>query len=198
MNEHLPSLGLLLSPPAVLTRRGQVESAFISLLLSGNIARLPHKNAARQAEVTTLPSIPRTPLPPSPCPTRRCPPAFDQPLPHARPPPPPTRSAVPLSRSPLQSSADPRLAEAYLEAALRAAVEHHRRGLLGAGGATAWDEGLAHLLMPALDAYEHVGAVLLVYWGFWGVELVAKGDGGAGRSGEEKGSRALWGLAIGC
>lgn len=123
-------------------------------------------------------SNPRTPLPTSPCLPNNI---AGRPLTNRcltpRPRPPAPRSAVPLSRSPLQSSADPRLAEAHLEAALRAAVEHHRRGLLGADGGTAWDEGLAHLLMPALDAYEHVGAARLLDWGIGAVMLVGCGDG---------------------
>lgn len=47
--------------------------------------------------------------------------------------------------------------EAALEAQLRQAVATHRRAVLGPGaGPLRWDEGLSHLLMPALAAYEHV------------------------------------------
>ncbi|KAG2443237.1 hypothetical protein HYH02_009310 [Chlamydomonas schloesseri] len=49
--------------------------------------------------------------------------------------------------------------EAALEAALRRAAAAHRRAMLGLGPGSAqplrWDEGLGHLLMPALSAYEH-------------------------------------------
>ncbi|GLI65761.1 hypothetical protein VaNZ11_009376 [Volvox africanus] len=61
-------------------------------------------------------------------------------------------SAIPLSRSVIP---DPLELEAHLEARLRAAAAQHRRQVLGVDGATAWDDGLAQLLMPALAAYEH-------------------------------------------
>ncbi|KXZ45045.1 hypothetical protein GPECTOR_59g653 [Gonium pectorale] len=61
-------------------------------------------------------------------------------------------SAIPLARSPIS---DAQALEAHLEAGLRAAAVQHRRQVLGVEGSTAWDDGLAHLLMPALNAYEH-------------------------------------------
>ncbi|GLC75661.1 Centrosomal protein of 76 kDa [Pleodorina starrii] len=60
-------------------------------------------------------------------------------------------SAIPLARSAIP---DPLELEAHLEARLRSAAAQHRRQVLGAEVATAWDDGLAQLLMPALAAYE--------------------------------------------
>ncbi|KAG2443442.1 hypothetical protein HXX76_001800 [Chlamydomonas incerta] len=54
------------------------------------------------------------------------------------------------------AAVDTAAVEAALEARLREAVAAHRRAALGAGcGPLRWDEGLSHLLMPALAAYEH-------------------------------------------
>ncbi|KAG2497285.1 hypothetical protein HYH03_004868 [Edaphochlamys debaryana] len=61
-------------------------------------------------------------------------------------------SSILLCRSPIPN---PLEMEAHLESYLRGAAATHRKQVLGVDGATVWDEGLAALLMPALQAYEH-------------------------------------------
>lgn len=47
--------------------------------------------------------------------------------------------------------------EVSLEAALMQRLARHRDGAVPGSGGTRWDAPLGHLLMPALEAYEHVG-----------------------------------------